>query len=126
MARLIARIFLRGLFLMPMVASASEPVKGPEFKFKYSRDRADIYERNYRLRETVATYEMLEDFYSPITHEGKLIRSMIYYIMIHCEKVTAQVTATEFFSGQMASDSSWVGPAGRYEMTETGQQKYCN
>ena len=126
MARLIASIFLCGLLLTPMVASAAEPVKGSEFKFTYPRDRADLYERNYRLRGTVATYEMLEDFYSPITHEGKLIRSMIYYIMIHCEEVTAQVTAIEFFSGQMASGSSWVGPAGRYEMTETGQQKYCN
>ena len=126
MARLIASIFLCGLFLTPLVASAVEPVKGSELIFTYSRDRADLYERNYRLRGTVATYEMLEDFYSPITHEGKLIRSMIYYIMIRCEKVTAQVTATEFFSGQMASGSSWVGPGGRYEMTETGQQKYCN
>lgn len=126
MARLIAIIFLFGLFLMPMVVSASEPVKGPEFKFTYSRDRADLYERNYRLRGTAATYEMLEDLYSPITHEGKIIRSMIYYILIDCEKVTAQVTALEFFSGQMASGSSWAGPAGRYETSEKTQLKYCN
>lgn len=41
MARLIASIFLCGLFLTPLVASAVEPVKWPEFKFTYSRDRAD-------------------------------------------------------------------------------------
>ena len=77
MARLIVSIFLCGLFLTPLVASALEPVKGPEFKLQNSRERGNIYERNFQRRETIATYEMLDDFFSPETINWPLSTSTL-------------------------------------------------
>ena len=127
MARLIVSIFLCGLFLTPLVASALEPVKGPEFKLQHSRERGNIYERNFQRRETLATYEMLGDFFLPETHDGKITRSIIYYVVVYCEEMKQRVTATEFFSGQMASGSSWVGPAsGKSDINDITQKTYCD
>ena len=127
MARLIASIFLCGLFLTPLVASALEPVKGPEFKLQNSRERGNIYERNFQRRETIATYEMLDDFFSPEIHKGKITRSIIYYVVVYCEEMKQRVTATELFSGQMASGSSWVGSAsGKLDINDITQKKYCD
>ena len=127
MARLIASIFLCGLFLTPLVASALEPVKGPEFKLQNSRERGNIYERNFQRRETIATYKMLDDFFSPEIHDGKITRSIIYYVVVYCEEMKQRVTATELFSGQMASGSSWVGSAsGKLDINDITQKKYCD
>ena len=127
MARLIVSIFLCGLFLKPLVASALEPVKGPEFKLQNSRERGNIYERNFQRRETIATYKMLDDFFSPEIHDGKITRSIIYYVVVYCEEMKQRVTATELFSGQMASGSSWVGSAsGKLDINDITQKKYCD
>ena len=89
-------------------------------------------ERSYKqicilCLKTIATYEMLDDFFSPEIHDGKITRSIIYYVVVYCEEMKQRVTATELFSGQMASGSSWVGSAsGKLDINDITQKKYCD
>ncbi|MDB0016379.1 hypothetical protein N9E28_02390 [Alphaproteobacteria bacterium] len=88
--------------------------------------RGDYYRRNVKKRGNIITFETLEDLYSPLTNDSKIIRSMIYYQLLDCQQNTENVTALEFYSGQMATGNSWVGPASNtFELSSSHYDKYC-
>lgn len=91
-----------------------------------SEDRGERYKRNVKKRGDIVTYEILEDLYSPMTHDSKIIRSMIYYNQIDCQRKTQRITTLEFFSKQMAAGNSWAGPTSKeMELHSSAYNKYC-